>query len=179
MVSDRVWPAMLDAFEAGSGSASLTTRLLDALDAAEREGGDMRGRQSAAILVVPAEGEPWRTLVSLRVEDHPEPLSELRRVVKLHEAYALTGQADELLGAGRHDEAARLYVKAGECAPDNHELLFWAGLGTVHAGDLDGGVAKVERAIALQPALRDLLARLPAELAPAAPAVLARLAAGS
>jgi len=177
MVSERVWPAMLDAFNAGSGS--LTSRLLDALDAAEREGGDIRGRQSAAILVVPAEGERWRTVVSLRVEDHPEPLPELRRVVKLHEAYGLAGQADELLNAGRHDEAARLYVAASEFAPDNHELLFWAGLGTVQAGDLDAGVAKVERAIALQPAWRELLPRLPAELAPAAPAVLARLTAGS
>ena len=177
MVSDRVWPAMLDAFNSGSGS--LTSRLLDALDAAEREGGDVRGRQSAAILVVPAEGEPWRTLISLRVEDHPDPLPELRRVVKLHEGYSLAGQADEHLNAGRHDDAARLYVAASECVPDNHELLFWAGLGTVQAGDLDGGVAKVERAIALQPTWRDLLPRLPAELAPAAPAVLARLAAGS
>jgi tetratricopeptide (TPR) repeat protein len=179
MASDRVWPAMLDAFQAGSGSASLTTRLLDALDAAEREGGDLRGRQSAAILVVPAQGEPWRTLVSLRVEDHPEPLPELRRVVRLHEAYGLAGHADELLNAGRHDEAARLYVKASECAPDNHELLFWAGLGSVQAGDLEAGVAKVRCAIELQPTWQELLPRLPAELAPAAPAVLARLAAGS
>jgi uncharacterized Ntn-hydrolase superfamily protein len=179
MVTDRVWPAMLDAFAAGSGSASLTMRLLDALDAAEREGGDIRGRQSAAILVVPAEGESWRTLVSLRVEDHPEPLPELRRLVRLDEAYRLAGEADELLNAGRHDEAARLYVEAGERAPDNHELLFWAGLGTVQAGDLDAGVAKVQRALALQPGWRELLPRLPVDLAPAAPAVLARLAAGA
>jgi uncharacterized Ntn-hydrolase superfamily protein len=178
MVSERVWPAMLDAFEAGAGSKSLTTRLLDALDAAEREGGDLRGRQSAAILVVPAQGEPWRTLVSLRVEDHPEPLAELRRVVRLHEAYGLAGQADELLNAGRHDEAARLYMQASECVPDSHELLFWAGLGTAQAGDLDAGVAKVWRAIELHPTWRELLPRLPAELAPAGPAVLARLAAG-
>ena len=90
MVSERVWPAMLKAFSAASDS-SLTLRLLDALDAAEREGGDLRGRQSAAILVVPAEGEPWRTSVSLRVEDHPEPLPELRRLVALHDAYRLAG----------------------------------------------------------------------------------------
>jgi uncharacterized Ntn-hydrolase superfamily protein len=178
MASERVWPAMLDAFGAGSGSRSLTTRLLDALDAAEREGGDLRGRQSAAILVVPAQGEPWRTLVSLRVEDHSEPLAELRRVVALHEAYGLAGQADELLNAGRHEEAARLYVQASERAPDNHELLFWAGLGTAQAGDLEAGVDKVRRAIELQPTWRELLPRLPAELAPAGPAVLARLTAG-
>jgi uncharacterized Ntn-hydrolase superfamily protein len=175
MVSERVWPAMLDAFEAGAGSRTLTTRLLDALDAAEREGGDLRGRQSAAILVVPAQGEPWRTHVSLRVEDDPEPLLELRRLATLHEAYGLAGQADELLNAGRHDEAARLYMQASECVPDSHELLFWAGLGTVQAGDLEAGVAKVRQAIELQPTWQELLPRLPAELAPAAPAVLARL----
>jgi uncharacterized Ntn-hydrolase superfamily protein len=177
MVSDRVWPAMLEAFTSASDS-SLTMRLLAALDAAEREGGDLRGRQSAAILVVPAQGEPWRTLVSLRVDDHPDPLPELRRLVILHDAYRLASRADELLNAGRHDEAAALYMKASECAPDNHELLFWAGLGTVQAGDLAGGLAKVQQAIELQPTWQELLPRLPAELAPAAPAVLARLNAG-
>jgi uncharacterized Ntn-hydrolase superfamily protein len=173
MASERVWPAMLEAFEAAPGS--LTTRLLDALDAAERAGGDLRGRQSAAILVVPAAGEPWRTVVSLRVEDHPEPLGELRRLVVLHDAYRLAGRADELLNAGRRDEAARLYVQASERVADNHELLFWAGLGTALAGDLEGGVAKVREAIALQPAWRELLPRLTPALAPAAPAVLSAL----
>jgi uncharacterized Ntn-hydrolase superfamily protein len=166
---------MLDAFAAGAGSASLTMRLLDALDAAEREGGDLRGRQSAAILVVPAHGEPWQTLISLRVEDDPAPLPELRRLVILRDAYGLASQADEELNAGHHDEAAELYIRASERAPDNHELMFWAGLGTAQAGDLEGGVAKVREAIELQPTWRELLPRLPEELAPAAKAVLARL----
>ena len=73
MATERVWPAMLEAFGAAGGS--LTSRLLAALDAAEREGGDLRGRQSAAILVVAPDAEPWETVVSLRVEDHPEPLA--------------------------------------------------------------------------------------------------------
>ncbi|MBV9337923.1 MAG: DUF1028 domain-containing protein [Solirubrobacterales bacterium] len=176
MVSERVWPAMLEAFAGAPGS--LTDRLLLALEAAEREGGDIRGCQSAAILVVPAEGEPWRTVVSLRVEDHPEPLHELRRLVALHDAYALADQADELSGAGRHDEASRLYGQASERAPGNHELLFWAGLGAAQAGDLGAGVAQVQAAIALQPAWRELLARLPSGLAPSAPAVLERLRRG-
>jgi uncharacterized Ntn-hydrolase superfamily protein len=174
MVSERVWPAMLDAFAAGAGS-ELPTRLLGALDAAEREGGDLRGRQSAAILVVPAEGEPWRTKLSLRVEDHPDPLPELRRLVVLQDAYRLASRADDRLNAGRHEEAASLYLQASECAPDNHELLFWAGLGTAASGDLEAGVEKVRAAIALQPAWRELLTRLPAELAPAVPDVVAAL----
>jgi uncharacterized Ntn-hydrolase superfamily protein len=174
MASDRVWPAMLEAFGAASG-ASLTTRLLDALDAAEREGGDLRGRQSAAILVVPGAGEPWRTVVSLRVEDHPEPLPELRRLVILQDAYRLASRADHELNAGHHNEAAQLYIRASECAPENHELMFWAGLGRAQAGDVEGGVAKVREAIALQPTWRELLPRLPQDLSPAASTVLARL----
>ncbi len=173
MATERVWPAMLEAFEAAAGS--LTSRLLDALDAAEREGGDLRGRQSAAILVVAPDAEPWQTVVSLRVEDDPEPLGELRRLVALRGAYALAGEADELMGAGRHDEAARLYLRASERAPGNHELMFWAGLSKVHGGDLDAGVAEVQAAIELQPSWRELLRRLPPDTVPSAAAVLARL----
>jgi uncharacterized Ntn-hydrolase superfamily protein len=173
MASQTVWPAMLETFTAAQGS--LTSRLLAALDAAEREGGDLRGRQSAAILVVPPDGEPWQSVVSLRVEDHPAPLPELRRLVDLHAAYALAGRADELLNSGRHGEAARLYAEASERAPGNHELMFWAGLGAAQAGDLDGGIAQVRAAIALQPSWRELLRRLPADVAPSAAAVLRQL----
>ena len=176
MASASVWPAMLTAFKAASGS--LTDRLLAALDAAEAEGGDLRGRQSAAILVVPRNGERWRTAVDLHVEDHPDPLPELRRLVALRDAYALANEADELVNSGRFEEAARLYVAASERAPGNHELLFWAGLGTAQAGDLDAGVEQVQAAIDLQPTWRELLGRLPAEVAPSAAAVLARVGDG-
>jgi uncharacterized Ntn-hydrolase superfamily protein len=174
MASARVWPAMLRAFEAASGP--LVTRLLAALDAAEAEGGDIRGRQSAAILVVPAEGEEWETTVSLGVDDHPEPLVELRRLVALREAYDLAGRADGLVLDGHHDEAARLYGEASSLAPDNHELLFWAGLGAAQCGDLDLAVDRVRRAISRQPGWAVLLPRLPADVAPSASAVVERLA---
>lgn len=175
MTSERVWPAMLAAFEAAPGS--LTTRLLAALDGAEQEGGDLRGRQSAAILVVPGEGREWDSVISLRVEDHPDPLTELRRLVGLHDVYEIAGRADELANQERHDEAARLYRRAGELAPGNPELRFWAGLAAAQLGDLDAGVRDVEAAIAAQPGWRELLERLPAAAAPSAPAVLARLSA--
>jgi uncharacterized Ntn-hydrolase superfamily protein len=173
MASASVWPAMLAAFERTDGP--LAGRLLAALDAAESEGGDIRGRQSAALLVVPADGEEWETKISLRVEDHPEPLVELRRLVALRDAYELAGQADALVNESRHDEAARLYVQASERAPENHELLFWAGLGAAQSGDLDTGAARVRQAIAMQPGWMVLLGRLPADVAPAAQAVLERL----
>jgi uncharacterized Ntn-hydrolase superfamily protein len=173
MASASVWPAMLEAFERTDGP--LAGRLLAALDAAESEGGDVRGRQSAALLVAPGEGEDWETKISLRVEDHPEPLVELKRLVALRDAYELAGQADALVNESRHDEAARLYVQASERAPDNHELLFWAGLGAAQSGDLDTGAARVRRAIAMQPGWNVLLGRLPADVAPAAQALLERL----
>jgi len=173
MASAQVWPSMLSAFEQTKGS--LLERLLAALDAAELAGGDIRGRQSAAVVVVPAKGEDWETVISLRVEDHPEPLLELRRLVALREAYELAGQADELAAAGRHQEAARLYEQASQRAPENHELLFWAGLGAAQSGDLDTAIARVRGAIAMQPGWQVLLSRLPVDVAPSAPAVLARL----
>lgn len=177
MASEAVWPAMLKAFNADDGH--LTTRLLNALDAAEAAGGDLRGRQSAAILVVPADGEPWRQLVSLRVEDDPEPLHELRRLVRLHEAYALAERADRLVNEGRHDEAADHYRRASELVPESHELLFWAGLGVAKCGDLDGGVARVREAIAKHSEWRQLLERLSPRTAPSAAAVRERLEAAN
>jgi uncharacterized Ntn-hydrolase superfamily protein len=176
MASATVWPAMVAAYQAASGP--LADRLLAALDAAEGEGGDARGRQSAAILVVPAGGDPWAKVVSLRVEDHPAPLVELRRLMRLHDAYAAAGAADELSAEGRHPEAAELYRRAFELAPDNHELRFWAGLGAAQAGDMQTALADVRAAIEMQPGWRELLARLPESLAPSAAAVLAALGGG-
>jgi uncharacterized Ntn-hydrolase superfamily protein len=170
MVNDRVWPEMAEAFETTTGR--LADRLMAALDAAEETGGDARGRQSAAILVVPAKGERWDVTVSLRVEDHPEPLAELRRLLTLHDAYELAGKADELVNDGRHDEAAALYREASEKAPGNHELLFWAGLGAAQAGELETGVAQVQKAIELHAGWRELLGRLPDDVAPSAADVL-------
>jgi uncharacterized Ntn-hydrolase superfamily protein len=85
VASEQVWEAMAEAFAPSEGS--LEERLLDALDAAEAAGGDWRGRQAAGILVVAGEGKDWEREVDLRVDDHPEPLAELRRLVRLRQAY--------------------------------------------------------------------------------------------
>ena len=170
MASAGVWPAMADAYEAAEPGTALAERLVAALEAGERAGGDVRGRQSAALLVVPAEGEAWdRT--ELRVEDHPEPLDELGRLLRLHRAYEVASEADELAGQGRLDEAGPLYERSSELAPESDELLFWAGLAAAQAGDLAAGVEKVRRATALNAGWAELLPRLPAELAPGAEAV--------
>jgi uncharacterized Ntn-hydrolase superfamily protein len=169
MASPEVWPAMASAYERARGP--LAARLLTALGAAEAAGGDVRGRQSAALVVVPVDGEPWERLVSLRVEDHAEPLVELERLYELHLAYEVAGEADWALGEGRLTEAGELYARASAMAPGNHELLFWAGLGAAQSGDLELGAERVARAIALHPGWTELLARLPESLFPQAPAI--------
>jgi uncharacterized Ntn-hydrolase superfamily protein len=166
MARDTVPQAMSDAFAAAEGD--LAHRLLAALEAAEGEGGDVRGRQSAALMVVAADGEPWRTRLDLRVEDHREPLAELRRLVVLANAYELAGEADELMAAGRTEEAGARYRRAAELAPDSDELLFWAGLALAQAGDLTAGADAVRRAATVHPGWLTLLERLSPEFAPAA-----------
>ncbi len=165
--------AMSAAFARSDGD--LAERLVTALEGAEAEGGDVRGRQSAALLVVPPAGEAWQFTVDLRVEDHEDPVGELRRLLTLHRAYALAGEADELMGQGRFDEAAPMYLRAAELAPGSDELLFWAGLGIAQNGDLDAGVDAVRRAASVHPGWLTLLDRLAPEFAPAGAAVRAVL----
>lgn len=120
----------------------LANRMLAALDAAEAAGGDVRGKQSVAMLVVPAEGEPWRRLLDLRVEDHPDPLGEMRRLLAMHQAYR-DGGDQEVLG-------------------DNFELRFWSLVGAAMSGDLDEARAMLADAAKTEPGWVELLQRLPA-----------------
>lgn len=168
MAGEGVPAAMARAYAEQEGD--LAARLLAALGAAERAGGDLRGRQSAALLVVPAAGEPWRRRFDVRVDDHADPLGELARLSRLARAYEMAGEADELSARGEHGRAAELYARAAETAPEADELVFWAGLG-VAAEDLPAGVELVRRAIAVKGSWLTLLERLTEELAPTAQAV--------
>ncbi|MEA2402065.1 MAG: hypothetical protein QOK00_2468, partial [Thermoleophilaceae bacterium] len=121
--------AMLEAYRSTSGE--LADRLLAALDAAEREGGDIRGRQSAALTVVAprATGQPTDDRpVDLRVEDHPDPLAELRRLVDLRRTYMRVELGDELAAAGDVDGALEQYAAAHAEQPEDAELAFWHGV---------------------------------------------------
>jgi uncharacterized Ntn-hydrolase superfamily protein len=177
MERDTVPAAMSAAFEHADGE--LADRLMAALDAAEGEGGDVRGRQSASLIVVPPVGEAWNARVDLRVEDHRDPLAELRRLLGLQRAYELAGEGDELLAAGRPEEAGERYKAAQALAPGSDELLFWAGLAMAQAGDLDGGVDAVRRAAEVHPNWLLLLERLSPDFAPAGARVLSALSSGA
>ncbi|MGH1365138.1 MAG: DUF1028 domain-containing protein [Calditrichia bacterium] len=129
MEKSSVWPAMEKAFVEATGS--LAERMMTALEAAEAEGGDIRGRQSAAILVVKGEssGEVWNDrIVDLRVEDHPTPLKEMRRLLTVHKAYEHMNAGDHALETG--DEAAALseYGSAMDIMPKNLEMKYWTAV---------------------------------------------------
>jgi len=126
MLKNTVWKAMASAYKASNGD--LIDRLLAAMEAAEKEGGDIRGRQSAAIIVVTGKptGQFWRDrIVDLRVEDHPNPVEELKRLVKVHRAYEHMNKGDEYLTEENVEAALKEYSAAEQLAPDNIEMVFW------------------------------------------------------
>lgn len=135
MLKASVWPAMADAFRAASGD--LAERMLVALEAAEREGGDVRGRQSAAMIVVrrTATGLSWvdRTF-DLRVDDHPEPLAELRRLAVVQRAYGRKMAGDAAFARGEVEQGTREYEEAQKLVPDNLEFPFWHAIALLSLG---------------------------------------------
>jgi uncharacterized Ntn-hydrolase superfamily protein len=172
MASEGVPVAMVDAFDGAEGE--LAVRLLAALVAGEAAGGDARGRISAALLVVPSEGEPWRRSVDLRVDSHDDPLAELSRAVRTHRAFTLLDLADEKAQAGDAEGAMQAGIEAVGLSDENPQVLLWAGLWAAN-GDFAVGLDLVRRALELQPSLRSFLARLNDEIAPSASAVRARI----
>jgi len=177
MERESVWPAMAAAFEAADGP--LAERLLAALAAAEREGGDIRGRQSAALLVVSGEkaSRPHEgRLVDLRVEDDPDPVGELNRLLRLHRAYERMDRGDALFAVQDVTGAMTEYEAALQLAPENYEIAFWSGITLAGAGRLAAGATLVQRAFVGEPRLRELVPRLPASgLLPDEPQLIARL----
>jgi len=165
MVNDTVWEAMARAYEVSEGD--LAERLLSALKAAEDEGGDIRGRQSAAILVVSAEssGKPWvDRIFDLRIEDHPDPVGELRRLVRLRRAYLKLNEGDEWWSQGQVDQAMEAYRQATQIVPDeatNGEAPFWVGVTLASSGHIEEAIDYLVRAHQQDTKWAELVARLP------------------
>jgi uncharacterized Ntn-hydrolase superfamily protein len=162
MVNDQVWPAMARAFEAARGD--LADRLLAALDAAQAAGGDIRGKQSAALVIAAGKstGRPWidRTF-DLRVDDHPEPLRELRRLVTLQRAYNRMNAGDLAVERKENEAALREYAAAEQLVPDNAEMIYWHAVGLVNMGRVDEALPLFAKAFAREPNWATLTPRLP------------------
>jgi len=177
MLTGEVPGAMAAAFEASRGP--LPERLLAALEAAQAAGGDIRGKQSAAILVVRGtpSGKPWTDrLVDLRIEDHAEPLREMRRLLTLHRAYERMNRGDEAVALGKMDEALREYAQAQAMVPDNDEFVFWTAVTLVANGRTDEALAGFAKAFRMNTSWMLLVPRLPAVgQLPDTPGLVARI----
>jgi len=163
MENERVVPAMARAFEQTKGA--LAERLLAALAAAQAEGGDVRGQQSAALLIVrgTATGRIWEDrLVDLRVEDHASPVAELTRLYRVHEAYAHMNAGDLAMETKDLARALAEYGKARELCPDNREIVFWSAFTLATNERLAEALPLFRPLFAAEPRWRELLGRLPA-----------------
>jgi uncharacterized Ntn-hydrolase superfamily protein len=162
MSNDKVWPAMAKAFEATKGD--LAARMLAALEAGEAAGGDIRGRQSAALLVVSGTpgGRPWSgRIFDLRVDDSPEPLKELRRLVTLQRAYNHMNAGDVAVEKKDNEAALREYKAAAALVPDNTEMVFWHAVALVNMGRVGDSLPMFKKIFKAEPQWKELVRRLP------------------
>ncbi len=185
MANDKVWPAMAKAFSETSGD--LAERMLAALDAAQAAGGDIRGKQSAALIVVNAKssGKSWTDRVfDLRVDDHPQPLTELRRLVALQRAYNHMNAGDLAVEHKDNEGALREYSAAEKIAattigipPSRHaEMIYWHAVALVNMNRVDEALPLFARAFQMEPGWRELTPRLPLSgLLPNDPKIIERI----
>ena len=161
MEHETVWPAMAEAFESASGD--LADRMMAALTAAEARGGDIRGKQSAAMLIVTGEpsGIPWKDKVlDLRIDDHPEPLQELRRLIRVHRAYQHANKGDLYVEHKEIEKALTEYKKAAKYYPENPELPYWSAVTLADIGRVKEALPIFRDVFSREPRLRTLIPRL-------------------
>ena len=142
MEKATVWPAMAKAFEASKGQP-LAERLVAALEAAQAEGGDIRGKQSAALIVVSGErtDKAWEgRLVDLRVDDHSNPVQELKRLLQVHRAYEHMNRGDLAVEGGNIDKAREEYGAAEAMFPDNLEMKYWHAIALANGGEMEAAL---------------------------------------
>src|SRR5579883_3250824 len=166
MVDDSVWPAMKQAYEeAERREEDLADRMIAALLAAQRAGGDIRGQQAAALLIVARERhqKPWQgRLFDLRVDDHPYPVEELKRLVSIRRAWLLFEQSNDLAQAHRFEEALPPLKRAMELEPDITELAFRGAALLFMAGENPEALALLHQVFAREPGFAELIPRLAA-----------------
>ena len=177
MLNDKVWPAMARAFESTKGD--LADRMLAALDAAQAAGGDIRGRQSAALIVVTGKptGQAWKDRTfDLRVDDSPQPLQELRRLVTLQRAYNHMNAGDLAVEKKDNEGALREYSAAEKLVPDNAEMIYWHAVALVNMGRVDESLPLFRKVFAMDRNWITLTPRLPKSgLLPDDPKVIERI----
>jgi len=163
MLKKTVVPAMEAAWKSNNG-LPLAERMGKVLEAAQAEGGDIRGKQSAALLIVKAEAsdEPWNDKVlDLRVDDHENPVAELNRLVKVFRAYEHMNQGDLYVEKGAMQEAMNEYNAAMQMFPENLEMQYWTAITLANDGKIDKAVEMLQKIYMSDANWRELTKRLP------------------
>ncbi len=161
MINDKVWPAMSEAFKKSTGP--LAERMMAALEAGQEAGGDIRGKQSAAMLVVRGKstGKVWEDrLIDLRVDDSPEPIKELKRLLQVHRAYDHMNAGDLAVEKNDMKQALYEYSSAEEMFPDNAEMKYWHAVALANNGKLDESLPIFREVFNMDENWRDLTPRL-------------------
>lgn len=160
MKNEGVPEAMAESFKNSKGD--LAERMIASLKAAEEAGGDLRGKQSAAIKIVKVKpkGPPFKNVVlDLRVEDSEEPLKELERLYKIHKAYSLMDKGDEALSKKDIKNALKFYREASKYY-ENNEIVFWKGISFYISGEKEEGKKILKPLIEKKNEWKELLIRL-------------------
>ncbi|MES2774074.1 MAG: DUF1028 domain-containing protein [Bacteroidota bacterium] len=163
MLNDKVCPAMAKAFETSAGKP-LAERVLIAMQAAQAVGGDIRGKQSAAILVVAGrtEGKPWdERLIDLRVDDHTAPLAEMDRLLRLFRAYEHMNNGDLAVEKNDMQKAMTEYAAAMKMFPSNLEMQYWTAITLANNKEVSKAAAMLQKIYAKDANWRELTRRLP------------------
>ena len=163
MLNDKVIPAMKKAFQDNS-NLPLAERIIKVFEAAESVGGDIRGKQSAALIVVGAEktSNVWEDKkIDLRVDDSSNPIKEIKRLLKVHRAYDHMNKGDLAIEENDMDKALSEYGKAQVLFPENHEMSFWKAIALLNNGKKEAARPILKRVFRENPNWKKLIYRLP------------------
>ena len=163
MLNNTVWSAMAEAYQKNK-QIPLAERLVAVLEAAEGQGGDIRGRQSAALLVVKVKssGKLWEDrLIDLRVEDNTHPVKELKRLLKLFRAYEHMNAGDIAIEKKDVETALREYKTAEIMFPENLEMKYWHAVSLANIGMVDQAIPIFKQVFSTDENWRILTRRLP------------------
>lgn len=162
MLNNTVWTVMSKAFENSTGP--LAERLVAALEAAQNEGGDIRGKQSACLLVVrgDATGNLWEDrLIDLRVEDHSDPVTEIKRLLNVYRAYEHMNKGDLAVEKNDMKLAMDEYNAAMKMFPENLEMKYWTAVTLANTGEIEKSLPMFKEIFAADKNWKELTKRLP------------------
>jgi uncharacterized Ntn-hydrolase superfamily protein len=163
MLNDKVVPAMDKAWKENE-ALPLAERMIEVLKAAQRAGGDIRGKQSAALLVVSPEnaGKPWDDrLIDLRVDDAAEPITELARLLTVSRAYEHMNKGDLYVEKNEMAKAMEEYNKAMKMFPGNLEMQYWTAITLANGKEVSKASAMLQKIYKQDANWRELTKRLP------------------